>query len=298
MKIVVTGSSGQVGSYLAEHFAKQHEVIGLDNRLCPFPEAAKLTRMVDLFKERDLKEHLKNADWIVHCAAQVSVERSLKDPLFDAENNAMATINLLWNSFLHEARHFLYVSSAAVYGDPIKVPLDENHPTNPMSPYGASKLCGERYALAFAGAYGLSVSIVRPFNIFSARADPSSPYSGVITKFVTWAKEGKPLLIEGDGKQTRDFIHMADVIRMIDLVLRKPNASIGRVLNCGTGKRNSILELASLVQSLSKKKVGIKHIAPRAGDIKHSCADIKMAEELLGYFPKVQLGEGLKELMA
>jgi UDP-glucose 4-epimerase len=297
MKIVVTGSSGQVGSYIVEHFSKEHEVTGLDNRPCQFPEAAKHGEIADIAKEKDLSRFLKNADWVIHCAAQVSVERSMKDPLFDAENNVIGTVNLLWNSFLHEARNILYVSSAAVYGDPMRVPLGEDHPTNPLSPYGVSKLCGERYALAFAAAYGLSVCVVRPFNIYSSRADPNSPYSGVITKFISRAKEGIPLLIEGDGEQTRDFVHISDVVRMIALIVKKPNMSVGRIFNCGTGKANSILELAGIVQSLSKKKIDIKHVAPRPGDIRQSCADISAAQNLLGYCPGTELKEGIRQLM-
>lgn len=298
MKIVVTGSAGQVGSYLLEHFSKENDVVGLDNRQCAFPGAAKHSEIVDISKTKDLSTYLKNADWIIHCAAQVSVVKSLKDPLFDAENNVLGTVNLLWNSFLHEARNFLFISSAAVYGNPLRVPLPEDHPTNPMSPYGASKLCGEKYVLAFAAAYGLSVSIIRPFNLYSVRADPESPYSGVITKFVNWAKQGKPLMVDGDGEQTRDFVHMSDVVRMVDLVVKKPNMSIGKTFNCGTGKKNTILQLAKDVQALSEKDVEIRHVDARAGDIRHSCADITCAEELLQYSPKVSLAEGLKDMMA
>jgi len=297
MKMVITGSSGQVGSYLIEHFAKNHDAVGLDNRPCPFPEAAKHTKSVDVAKERELSKYLNGADWIIHCAAQVSVEKSIKDPFFDADNNILGTVNMLWNSFMHEVQHFLYISSAAIYGNPIRVPLAEDHPTNPLSPYGVSKLCGEKYTMAFATAYGLSVCAVRPFNIYSSRADPQSPYSGVVTKFISRAKEGLPLLIEGDGTQTRDFTHIDDVIRMIDLVVKKPNMSAGRVFNCGTGKGSTVNELAELVQSLSKMKIGIEHVAPRTGDIKHSYADISAAQNLLGYEPKTALQAGLKELM-
>ena len=297
MKIVVTGSSGQVGSYLVEHFAKDHEVVGMDNRPCPYPEAAKHTKSADIAKEKDLSRFLKGSDWVVHCAAQVSVERSMKDPLFDADVNVMGTVNLLWNSFKHDARNFLYISSAAIYGDPIRVPLDEDHPTNPLSPYGISKLCAEKYVMAFANAYGLSVCSVRPFNIYSTRADPHSPYSGVVTKFISWAKEGKPLLVEGDGNQTRDFIHISDVVRMVDLAIKKPKDSMGRIFNCGTGKGSTINELAELVRSLSEKKVDIKHIAPRQGDIRYSHADIGSAQSILGYAPKIPLQVGIKELM-
>lgn len=297
LRIVVTGTSGQVGSYLMEHFMRKHEVLGLDNRPCPYPELKENTRLVDIALERDLGSYLKDADWVIHCAAQVSVERSMKDPMFDATNNVIGTLNMLWNSFLHEVRNFIYISSAAVFGNPQRIPIDEGHPTLPMSPYGASKLCGEKYVQAFAAGYGLSTVIIRPFNIYSKRADPDSPYSGVITKFVSWAKQGKPLLVEGDGEQTRDFVHISDVLQMVDLVIRKANVSIGRTFNCGSGKACSINALAETVRSLAGNRSEIKHVAPRPGDIRHSCADIALAREILEYEPRKELREGLMELL-
>lgn len=297
MKILVTGSSGQVGSHLVEYFSREHEVFGIDNRPCPFPETERHTEVVDIFRARDLAAHVRDADWVIHAAAQVSVDRSMKDPISDAENNVLGTVNLLWNSFLHEARYLLYISSAAVYGNPVRVPLDESHPTEPLSPYGTSKLCGEKYTLAFAAAYGMSTVIIRPFNIYSERADPSSPYSGVITKFTEWAKAGNPLLIEGDGKQTRDFVHISDVIRMVDLVIKKSNVSVGKIFNCGAGKERTILDLADIVRAQSGKDLAIRHVAPRQGDIRNSCADIGLAEKLLGYYPKKDLEAGIDEMM-
>jgi len=297
VNIVITGTSGQVGSYLMEHLMKKHDVVGLDNRPCPYPQLQENARLVDVYLKKDLSKYLKDVDWVIHCAAQVSVEKSMKDPMFDAENNVLGTLNMLWNSFLHETGHFIYISSAAVFGNPQRVPIDEDHPTIPLSPYGASKLCGEKYVQAFAGGYGLSTVIIRPFNIYSERADPSSPYSGVITKFVGWAKEGKPLLVEGDGKQTRDFIHIDDVIQMIDLVIKKASVSIGRTFNCGTGNASSINELAEIVRNASKKRPEIKHVEPRKGDIKHSCADIALAKEILEYLPQKSLKEGVEKLV-
>ncbi|MDH4123998.1 MAG: NAD-dependent epimerase/dehydratase family protein, partial [Thermoplasmata archaeon] len=155
----------------------------------------------------------------------------------------------------------------------------------------------EKYVQAFANGYGLSTVIVRPFNIYSARADPESPYSGVITKFVNWAKEGKPLLVEGDGDQTRDFIHISDVIQMIALVVKKSNLSVGRAFNCGTGKKSSINELAQIISRSSKKDIEIRHIEPRQGDIRNSCADISLAQEKLDYLPQRNLSDGIKELL-
>ena len=244
-----------------------------------------------------LGELIRDADWIIHTAAQVSVERSVTDPIFDARNNVLGTVSLLWNAFKFDAQKFLYISSAAIFGDPIRVPIDESHPTDPMSPYGASKLCGEKYVRAFAVAYGISAVILRPFNIYSPRADPESPYSGVITKFVQRAKKREALVIEGDGSQTRDFVHVSDVVRMIDMAFKK-SASIGGTFNCGTGIGHSISELAEQIISLSGGDIPVEHAPPRIGDIRHSRADISLAERLLGYFPKKDLSEGLKELLS
>lgn len=297
MKIIVTGSSGQVGSYILEHFAERNEVIGLDNRPCTYPAVAEHTHDIDLAVVEDLSGYIADADWIIHCAAQVSVEKSIEEPLFDAKNNILGTVNLLWNAFKHDVGNFLYLSSAAVFGDPIGVPIDEGHPTEPLSPYGVSKLCGEKYVIAFSKSYDLNTVIIRPFNIYSKRADPASPYSGVITKFVNWSKEKKPLIIEGDGSQTRDFVHISDLIQMVDLAVHK-NASKGRIFNCGTGTGCSIAELADIVISLFSEKVGIEHAPPRPGDIKHSRADIRLATELLDYSPKMELREGLEEMLS
>lgn len=297
MKIVITGSSGQLGSYLVEHFSQKNEVIGLDVVECPYSGIAPMTVKADVVDSPALGEIVRDSDWIIHAAAQVSVERSIADPLFDARNNVLGTVNLLWNAFKEDAQKFLYISSAAVFGNPVRVPIDENHPTDPMSPYGASKLCGEKYVRSFAVAYGISAVIIRPFNIYSPRADPESPYSGVISKFVQRAKSGEPLIIDGDGSQTRDFIHVSDVVRMVDMAIKR-SSSIGGTFNCGTGVGHSISNLAEQVISLSGSRSKLEHGPPRMGDIRHSRADIMLAERLLGYFPKKDLSDGLKELLS
>lgn len=297
MKLVITGSSGQLGSYLVEHFSATNEVIGLDNRKNQFREAAGFSRKVDIATTKALRKFISDADWVIHSAAQVSVENSLNDPLFDAENNVLGTVNLLWNSHRCNVKNFLYISSAAVYGSPIEVPIAENHPTIPMSPYGASKLCGETYVRAFSEAFKLNGTIIRPFNFYSPRADPKSPYSGVITRFTSRAKEGKSLVIEGDGAQTRDFVHISDVVQMIDLITRTSSA-VGKTFNSGTGRQYSISQLADFVISLSSNELDIEHAPPRPGDIKHSFADISLSRDLLGYSPKINLAEGLKELIS
>ena len=280
--LLITGSSGQLGSYLVESIP---DSIGLDLK------PSKYTKLVwDLRKEpaEILKDY--EIDSIIHAAAQVSVVKSVEAPLYDAENNIMATIKLLEFARKHDVEQFIYISSAAVYGEPKYLPIDEEHPTVPMSPYGLSKLTGERYALLYANLYGLRVASIRPFNIFSPRQDPSSPYSGVISIFVDRAKKGLPLIIYGDGTQTRDFVNVEDVVQLTKLVLKK-NAE--GVYNCGTGKETSINELARIIIELSGKEIEIIHDKPREGDIKRSYADISKALNI-GYEPKTSLKEDLQ----
>ena len=282
LMILITGSSGQLGSYLVESVKNS---VGMD--IIP----SRYTKIVGDIRG-DLENMLKgyDIDAIIHAAAQVSVVKSVEDPKFDADNNIMGTINLLEYARKHDVEQFIYISSAAIYGEPQYLPIDEEHPKDPKSPYGLSKLTGERYSLLYGELYGIKVASVRPFNIFSPRQDPSNPYSGVISIFVDRAKKGKELIIYGDGTQTRDFVNVYDVVQLIKLALEKKAEG---VYNCGTGRETSINELAKIIISLSGKNVGIKYDAPRAGDIKRSYADIKRAMEI-GYKPTTNLKEDLR----
>lgn len=296
MKVLVTGSAGQLGSIVCEMMAEAHEVVGLDIRPSPYPGVKEITVEGDIRRPKDVRSVVKGVDCVVHCAAQVSVVRSFEDPLTDAETNVIGTVNLLHESLGAGASRFVYISSAAVYGDPKRVPIDEGHPTAPMSNYGSSKLAGERFALAYAASTPLQAVVVRPFNFYSVRADPKSPYSGVITKFVERVSAGMPPLIDGDGLQTRDFIHARDVARMVRMVAERSDLS-GEVLNCGSGSVTSILDLAKLVVSLSGKRLEPGFGPPRQGDIRHSCADMKRARDLIGFSTEVSLSDGLSELL-
>ncbi len=227
---------------------------------------------------------------IVHCAAQVSVAKSVKNPRNDAMHNIIGTINILEYARKIDADQFVYISSAAVYGEPQYLPVDEKHPQDPKSPYGLSKLAGERYALLYRELYGLRVSVVRPFNIFSPRQDPKNPYSGVISIFVRRAKRGLPLIIYGDGNQTRDFVSIDDVIHLIRIIIERDEEG---TYNCGTGRETSINELADIVKNVSGKKLKIVYKPWRRGDIKRSYADISRARKI-GFAPTTDLNEDIK----
>jgi UDP-glucose 4-epimerase len=165
-----------------------------------------------------------------------------------------------------------------------------------MSPYGASKLSGEKYALMFQRAYGLPATALRPFNIYSPRQDPSNPYSGVISKFIDNVRHDKPPVIFGDGTATRDFVSVHDVVDLVMLMLEK-DAAIGKVFNCGTGKVTSIDELAKTIVELYDKGLQPVYEPERPGDIKDSYADISLAKNVLGYQPHVTLREGLRDII-
>lgn len=296
MKVLVTGSSGQLGSYVCESLLDKYDVVGLDLRPCPYPNLRRYGIRGDIRKPSDVKRAMKGVDAVVHCAAQVSVERSLADPIGDAETNVLGTVRLLEGAASAGVDRFVYVSSAAVYGDPKYIPVDEKHPTEPLSNYGASKLSGEKFALAFARTTEMEVSVVRPFNFYSVRADPKSPYSGVITKFVKRVRAGRPPIIEGDGLQTRDFIHAQDVANMILLVLRTADMS-GQVMNCGSGVQTSVMDLAKLTISASHKELEPEFTDARKGDIRHSLSDTRKARRLLGFKPKISLRDGIVEML-
>jgi len=293
MKVLITGGSGQLASYLFEKMKDDYDVTGIDTRL-PIHEAA-MGRVINA-DIRDLDAMIKasrDSDVIIHTAAQVSVQRSTENPSYDADINVMGTINTLKAAMESEVGKFIYISSAAVYGDPQYVPIDEAHPLDPKSFYGVSKLCGEYYVRAFGSTFDLDWIIIRPFNFYSPRADPSSPYSGVITKFAQATKEGNRLCIEGDGLQTRDFLHAKDVARLVSIAASSEVS--GETFNCGSGEKTSIRELADSFSTISPEKVEVVHTAPRTSDIRDSVGEVSKAERLLGFRTKVGLEEGLRD---
>lgn len=294
MNILVTGVSGQIGSYVLEELNDRHHAVGIDTARQPYPDIRPFTSRMDIRDDRAL-EACDGVDAVVHLAAQVSVERSIQDPMYDCDVNLTGTVNMLRAASANSVDLFLYVSSAAVYGNPVYLPVDEGHPTEPLSFYGVSKMAAESYVRAFGESMGLPYLIVRPFNVYSPRADPDSPYSGVITQFVQKASSGRPLTVEGDGQQTRDFIHAQDVARMVGLGV--DSGVRGETLNCGTGEGVTINDLASLIAQEAEETVEVVHVEAREGDIRRSVASIEKAEELLDFSPSVPLDEGLRSLL-
>ncbi|RNI15981.1 NAD-dependent epimerase/dehydratase family protein [Methanohalophilus sp. RSK] len=293
--ILITGGLGQVGSYLTDRFCTDNRVIVLDNTSspCRHDVPAGVQLVIGDIQGPEVVRLVEQADVVIHTAAQIDVNRSLDQPLFDCENNILGTLNLLEAARRTNLERFVYFSSAAIYGDTLHTPIEEDHPAQPLSPYGVSKLTGEQYALMYHRAFGLPVAVLRPFNIYSPRQDPSNPYSGVITKFIERAKAGQSPVIFGDGQQTRDFISVHDIVDLVELLVEKDEA-IGRVFNAGTGTQTTVNRLAGIVQEVFGSDRALEYREARAGDIRHSVADISAAQGL-GFVPQVFLEDGLVE---
>jgi UDP-glucose 4-epimerase len=242
---------------------------------------------------RDLVSHV---DGVAHLAALVSVPESLRDPALTFDINVNGTLNLLKASADCGVKRFIYASSCAVYGNIEKLPIKEDFPAKPESPYGVSKLTAENYARKYFEDYGLETVCLRYFNVYGPR-QAYNDYSGVITQFLHRIRQDLPLVIFGDGKQTRDFVYVEDVAEANVLALKCGKAA-GEVFNIGTGVATSINQLAeTLLEIMNKRNGKILHDKARKGDIRHSVADISKAKEKLGYNPKVPLRNGLKKLL-
>lgn len=299
MNILVTGGLGQIGSYVSNILSHENDVTVIDN----FSNNIKnkvIPPNIKIIKgdicNRVLIKDLCNYDMIVHLAAQISVDKSINNPIYDADNNISGTLNLLEMSRKSDMRNFVYISSAAVYGRPEYVPIDEIHPTNPISPYGLSKLTGERYSMLYYDIYGLSVTCLRLFNVYSPFQDPNNPYSGVIIKFINKVKNSENPIIFGDGSQTRDFVYIEDVANAIFKTIENKKA-IGKVFNIGSGKPTRIKDLADIVIGLLGKNVSSEFLQPKIGDIIESYANITNARDILSYEPKYTLEEGLRLML-
>jgi len=298
LNVLITGGLGQVGSYLTEELAKEksNTITVLDNfssniKDFKVPEGVIIVKG-DIRNNEVANKLVTENEIIIHTAAQVSVVNSIDNPVYDAENNIMGTLTLLNAARKSNISRFLYISSAAVYGAPQYLPIDEKHPVNPMSPYGLSKLTGEKYAMMFHLLYGIPVVCLRPFNIYSPRQNPGSPYSGVITKFIKKVKNNQNPMIFGDGNQTRDFVYIGDVIEAISKTMENKKA-VGEVFNIGTGKPTRIKELAEMIIKVSNKKLESEFAPSSVGDIGESYADITKIRKTLGYRPKYLLEDGL-----
>jgi len=305
LKILITGGAGFIGSHLVDYLLKiGYETVVLDN--FSYGKIENIRQYMnnqsfhlikgDVRSSEDVKEALKGVDAVYHLAAIVNIPLSIENPLLVDEVNVEGTLNLLGACVKHDIRRFVYVSTCAVYGEARYLPIDEEHPTNPLSPYGASKLAAEHYCKVFHQIHGLQTVCLRFFNVYGPR-QPSGPYGGVITTFLESLRKEEPLVIYGNGNQTRDFLYIADAVKVCELALYCKNCS-GKTFSVGTGTQTSINELARvLIKLLDKPKAKVIHADERRGDIVESYADISRVKKELGFKPKFSIHEGLEKLV-
>lgn len=303
-RILVTGGAGFIGSHLVDQLIKRgYSVVVLDNffsgaieNLQKHLKNENFTLIKgDIRNLADVKKAVKNVSVVFHLAAIVNIPLSMKNPELTRKVNVDGTLNVLEASLAENVDRFVYLSTCAVYGEAQYLPIDEKHPIMPLSPYGASKFEAENLCRDYYCTHGLKTCCLRLFNVYGP-GQGGGPYAGVIRSFVDNLKRGRPLVIYGDGNQTRDFIHVRDVVDACLLFLGKMLDGY-ETINIGTGKPTSINELANILMSISGRNIKITYKAPRKGDVRNSYADISKAQKILGFRPKIGLEDGLKGLI-
>lgn len=297
-KVFITGGAGFIGSNVTRYFLERnHEVVIFDNLSTGYrqniPSSAKLQFIQgDVRNQGLLTQSMKGCGAVLHLAAAVGNVRSIENTLEDSEINVLGTIHVLNAARHNNIRKMVYSSSAAIFGEPQKLPIDEGHPTAPDSPYGVSKLAGELHCLCYAKLYEIDIVCLRYFNVYGPNQRYDA-YGNVIPIFSTRKLKGQSLTIYGDGEQTRDFVHVFDVAQANYLGATLPN--VGGSYNIGTGEVLTINRLAELFNQLdSRPPVEVLHQLPRKGEVKHSRASIQKAKSILGFTPTQTIQTGLK----
>lgn len=298
MNILVTGGAGFIGSNIVRFLLKErHSVTIIDNlssgcesNLQEFPNIKFI--LGDIRDEKALLNAIKGVEIVFHLAASVGNKRSIDSPIEDSEINVLGTLKLLEAAKKEGVRKIVYSSSAGIFGELKSIPIREDHPVEPDSPYGASKLCGEKMCLAYGKLYDLGIVCLRYFNVYGTNQRYDA-YGNVIPIFVNNVVKGLPVTIYGNGEQTRDFINVSDVARanVYSAFSEKANG----VYNLGSGSRISINLLAEIIFKAADVPPEIEYGPPRIGDVLHSLADISKAKLDFGFEPEKELTEGLEE---
>ncbi len=300
-RFLVTGAAGFIGSNLAEALlAAGHGVRGLDNFMTGKREnLAALDGLEflegDVRRPEDCRGACEGVEFVLHQAALGSVPRSVENPSLSNECNVTGTLNMLVAARDAGVRRFVFAASSSAYGDTPTLPKVETMPPRPMSPYALTKLAGEEYGRLFFELYGLETVSLRYFNVFGRRQDPSGAYAAVIPRFVSALLAGRSPQIYGDGEQTRDFTYVADVVQANLRACEAPREACGQVYNVAGGARISLNDLYGEIAGLLGSGLRPEYVPPRAGDVRHSLADVSKAREFLGYEPRYRVGEGLAE---
>jgi nucleoside-diphosphate-sugar epimerase len=299
---LITGIGGFIGSSLARELLSRGErVRGIDNFATGKREnLTEILPQID-FHEGDITDldamhqTCAGVDYVLHQAAIPSVPKSVLDPLGSNRANVDGSVNVLVAARDAKVKRVVYAASSSAYGDTPTLPKYEGMKPDPISPYAVAKLASEQYMISFYRCYGLETVCLRYFNIFGPRQDPSSPYSGVLAKFITQMLRGQPPTINGDGEQSRDFTYIDNAVEANLLACKGPAAkAAGQVFNVATGRRVTLNETFKLLKPLTAYDGQPKYGPKRSGDIKHSLADISKAEAALGYRPLVHFEEGLR----
>jgi UDP-glucose 4-epimerase len=298
--ILVTGGGGFIGSHLATRFVELgHAVRVIDNfstgRRANLAHLGSRVEILeaDIRRPEDCLRACDDVDYVFHQAALPSVPKSVADPVASHETNISGTLFLLQAAVRGKVRRFIYAASSSAYGDKDESPKHEEMSPAPLSPYAVQKLAGEHYCRAFCECYGLDTLSIRYFNVFGPRQDPASQYAAAIPAFVTAILRGTPPTVYGDGEQTRDFTYIENVVHGNVRAMEVARCG-GGTINLACGQAVTVNAVIAAINDLLGARVAPKHVDPRPGDVRHSCASIERARRLLGYSPIVSFEEGLR----
>ncbi|MCG8403558.1 MAG: SDR family oxidoreductase [Phycisphaerales bacterium] len=300
MDFLVTGGAGFIGSHLVQRLvARGDRVRVLDNfstgkreNLAALEDRVEIVNG-DIGDLEVCRRSCEGVRIVFHQAARPSVPKSIEDPVTSHRANADGTFNILQAAHENGVQRLIYAASSSAYGDSEKLPKIESMIANPLSPYAVQKLAGEHYCRVFTSCYGLKTLALRYFNVFGSRQDPKSQYAAAIPAFVTSILKDEPPTIYGDGEQTRDFTYIDNAIEA-NLLAAEAADVRGETVNIACGERITVNEIISRINAILGKNVKPNHVNPRPGDIKHSWADIGLANSLIGYRPVVYFDDGLR----
>src|SRR5512135_118584 len=302
-RALVTGGAGFIGSHLAEGLLKHgYQVRVLDNfatgRRDNLAHVANDIELMegDVRNLTTVRTAVRNVDVVFHEAALPSVERSVKNPLESNEVNIAGTLNVLVAARDANVGRVVYAASSAAYGNTLSLPKEESMTPDPLSPYAIGKLAGEQYMKVFTQLYGLSTVSLRYFNVFGPRQDPTTQYAGVIAKFTTCALEGKPYPVYGDGEQSRDFTYVENVV-LSNLLAVEAQLDHSPLLNIAYGERTTLNQILKMLNEVTNQNLPAHYGPERAGDVRHSHANLERAKKVLGYAPTVDVREGLRRTL-